>query len=170
VTTTYEPTTNSQRPTDGSGFTESPEKAEFPALFWAAVILFVVNLIVLAGIWLSPDLRVSLYGQDEGTLAGSYAKPSAFTERVEVATARKVRQPEKMRPVFSQVPAAAEESALSTPGTVIPVSSNGTLDAQRVVETYSNFPRMTASAAHTTSQIVHAGTLEVSPRRVTEQP
>ena len=165
VTTTYETTTTSEHSAGNSAAT-APK--EFPALFWAAVILFVVNLLVLFAIWVSPDLRVSMYGENEGSLAGAYVKPSPFTEQVVVTAANKVRRPEKVRPAFYQGPQPDEAAELDLPRTTMPVSAEQNISSQRAVESYAEFPRMTASAAST--PIRHVGSVDVAPRRATEQP
>lgn len=174
MTTTFDNTITSERPAERSGSTNTAQLAQLPVLFWAVVILFVVNLLVLFGIWISPELRVSMYGQDEGALAGSYAKPSPWTtEAVTTAAFGKPRQPEKVHPVLYQEPQPVEAADLYLPRTTMPVASERTAragDTDRIVESYSEFPRMTASAARPGDQVRHVGTVDLAPRRVTEQP
>jgi hypothetical protein len=176
VTTTFDPTTTSQRPTEGSGSVINAAKSgHFPTVFWAAVILFLVNLLVLLGIWFSPELTVGMYGADEGLLAGSYGKPSPFTERVELAGARTPRQPEKVRPVFYEEPQVVEAAELVLPRTTMPAASEraatSVTNVHRVVESYSDdYPRLTASAARPNDAVRHVGSVDIAPRRATEQP
>ena len=169
MTSDLEDIVRSEHPLERSEFNAAQPEDKLPPLFWAALILFVANLLVLLGIWLSPELRVGIYGEDEGVLTGSYIKPSPFTERVEMATVRKPRRPEKVRPVLYQATEIVEAASLTQPTVTAPDPDQGSPDAQHVVERYSDFPRMTASAARSV-RVIHAGTAEIAPRRLTEQP
>ena len=171
MTTTIEDTITSERPTDGSELTASAQQARFPVLFWAAVILFVVNLLVLVGIWLSPELRVGFYGIESGKLSGSYTRPSPFDEQVTMSASRKVKQPEKVRPVLYQEPQSMEAAELDLPRASMPAMTERSAYIQKVVNEYSSdMPRMTASAARQGDRPAHVGTLDVAPRKATEQP
>ena len=153
--------------------TKAAEPTEFPVLFWAAVILFVVNLLVLFGIWISPQLRVSMYGEEEGALAGTYARPSPFTERVSLSVSAKPRQPEKVRPVLYQEPESAINAELALPRTTMRAAmerSVSTRNVDHIVQSYSEYPRMSASLNTDGERVRHVGTVDVAPRRLTEQP
>jgi hypothetical protein len=192
-TTTYERPDDVQTPAAADG-----TEATCPALFRAGAILFSVNLLILMGIWLSPELRVGMYGEETES-NHSYYKPSAFTEVVDTTPARQVRAAARVRPVLFQDPAAAEfvESAefilprstsdpagtpqpATTAGAAgqMPVSYPSMERAQpvtgaaldRVVSSYSDFPRVTASIHRALPDAsVHATTTDVAPRRLSEQ-
>lgn len=165
MTTTFDETITSERPTDGSGLTKAVEPRDFPVLFWAAVILFVANLLVLFGIWISPDIRVGFYGQDEGLLAGSYAKPSPFMEKVK--TVRRVaRKPEKVRPIFYEEPEPVVAAEVFLPG------ANAWLAKPTMARHYEyelDSPRATDSAARIGHRVRHMGSVEIVPRSLSEQ-
>jgi hypothetical protein len=169
VTSTIDQSTISERPTEGSDSSYSPAQPRLPALFWAAVILFVMNLFVLFSIWLSPDLRVGLYGEDTGTLAGSYTKPSAFTETVKVAVGRKPRQPQKVRPAFYQELQPVTTADLALPRTTVPAAAQSAAYLHTAQESYSGSPRITSSSAPRFERVVHVGFGEIAPRTVVAQ-
>ena len=152
-------------------------KQRIPKLFWAGVVLFAVNLLILFCIWLSPELRVNMYGEDSESIS-AYFRPSPFTEQVNPAKAQKPKQAAKLRPVFFEDPLMTEFSQSaelvlprSTQTTAASVTANrpeqpvSGAEVHKVVESYSEFPRMTASL-----NVVHAGSAEVAPKRVSERP
>lgn len=168
---------------------ERPE-ATFPTLFWAGVTLFAVNALILFGVWLSPEMTVGVYGMEHDNAKSLY-KPSPFTERVETAPARPVKTAEKVVPILYRepepmdesefglvlprstyssagVPSSAVAASIATPspaaGTVTGAAVNS------VVNGYSDFPRVTASLNPAApGGVAHAATLDVAPRRVSEQ-
>ena len=152
-------------------------KQRMPNLFWAGAVLFAVNLLILFCIWLSPELRVNMYGEDSESMS-AYFRPSPFTEQVNPAKAQKPKQAAKLRPVFYEDPSLMEFSQSAE--MVLPRSTQTTAalltstrpeqpvsgaEVHRVVEAYSEFPRMTAAL-----NVVHAGSAEVAPKRVSERP
>ena len=112
-----------------------------------------------------------MYGEDEGLMAGSYAKPSPFTEHVQMSGVSKPRQPEKVRPVFYQEPEPEITAEMFLPRATMPVASERTVNARPTDQTeLTDLPRMTASAARPGDQVRHIGSVDIAPRRVTEQP
>jgi hypothetical protein len=151
--------------------------ARIPNIFWAGVVLFAVNMLILFCIWLSPELRVNMYGED-GESSNAYFRPSPFTEMVQLAKVQKPRQAAKVRPVFYEEPLPTEFS--QSADLLLPRSTQSTAtsltasrpeqpvsgsEVDRVVDSYSAFPRVTASL-----NTVHTGSVEVAPRRVSERP
>jgi hypothetical protein len=166
---------------------DSESKFRLPALFWAVAILSAVNVLILFCIWLSPELRVNMYGE-ERSHTSAYFRPSPFTERVPLKVATKAKQPDKVRPVFYQEPEYqfTETADLLLPRSTVKAMAAATVTAShalyetggspapervhKIVDSYSDFPRMTASLA--TSRVTepaHVGTVEVAPRRVSER-
>ena len=167
---------DSVSPADTDAGQNSP-KQRIPNLFWAGLVLFAVNMLILFCIWLSPELRVNMYGED-GESSSAYFRPSPFTEVVSTAKARKPIQAAKVRPVFYEEPLLTEFSQsadLLLPRSTQPSAASLNVHrpeqpvsggaVHKVVDSYSEFPRMTASA-----NVVHAGSTEVAPRRVSERP
>lgn len=155
---------------------QSP-KQRIPNLFLAGTVLFAVNLLILFCIWLSPELRVTMYGEDS-EFSSAYFRPSPFTETVQTAKARKPKQAARVRPVLFEEPQLTEFSQsadLLLPRSTQPAAASLTVHrpeqpvsgqaVHSVVESYSEFPRVTASL-----NAIHAGSVEVAPRRVSERP
>ena len=76
------------------------KSADFPKLFWAAVILCVINGLVIVGILFSPSLPVAMYGAEKtfGAVAG---RPSPFAQVVS-EQALPVYPAARLRPVLLQ--------------------------------------------------------------------
>ena len=166
---------------------EPQSRPRTPGLLWAGGVLFAVNMLIVFCIWLSPELRVNMYGED-AEHSSVYFRPSPLTETVQLAKAVKPKQPEKVRPVFYEEPqfdlmesadlllprstqstmaASAASSSLTVHRPEQPVSGER---VHKVVESYSEFPRMTASL--TTSRVTepaHVGTVDIASRAVTER-
>ena len=184
VTTTLTGSNNYEQSQLGSGSSVTAPEADghtfrLPLLFWAGVILFTVNALLILAIWLSPEMRVGMYGEQSDE-AVSLAKPSPFHAEVQVAQVRKPRAPEKVRPVLvEEQPAEFIEAAMALdiprstsnlPRTSLQMARQ-TPSAVQVAESAADFPRMTASLMRTSAeQIVRSATVEVAPRRVTAQP
>jgi hypothetical protein len=118
---------------------EPESRLRIPLLIWAGGILFAVNLLILFCVWLSPELRVTMYGEDADHRS-AYVRPSPFTETAQLVTTGPLRQPEKVQPASYQEPQLdLTQSAASSPITGERV--------HQVVESYSDFPRMTARRA-----------------------
>jgi hypothetical protein len=187
VTITTDSTTTYER-LDASVNAESPasvdsdpsSKARFPVLFWAGAVLFAVNVLILFCMWLSPELKVTMYGVDADRVS-AYFRPSPFIETVQLAKARKSKQPERVRPVFyeeSQIADFTEAASLalprSTPSLMATPAASSTLTVYRpeqpvsgerltkIVDSYSDYPRVTAS-------LNHAGTIELAPQAASER-
>lgn len=128
---------------------ESESGLRIPPLMWAGGILFAVNLLILFCIWLSPELRVTMYGEDAGHKS-AFVRPSPLTETVQPAKTGTLKQPEKVRPADQEPQLDLTESAASYPLTGEPV--------RKLVEAYSAFPRMSASLTMS------------PPRAVSERP
>lgn len=138
-------------------------KLRVPALFWAGVVVFAANLLVLSGIWLSPELRVNMYGEDAVHSRAAYVRPSPFTETVQLAKAANPKRPEKLRPVLFQEPpvdptesaelllpqgAQSSTAALAASSSLTvhrPEQPVGGERAYRAAESYPDLPRVTAS-------------------------
>ncbi len=67
----------------------------FPKLFWAGTILFVMNIAVAIGVMFSPDLPVTRYSDKRGT-AAAVDRPSPFQV---VST-----KPARIRPAVHIIP------------------------------------------------------------------
>ena len=78
---------------------------ELPKIFWAAVILFVVNLVVATGIAASPELDVDIRGEAAGSAVSAKSRPSAFVDP-EPQRRRAVREAVKLQPVLEVQSAA----------------------------------------------------------------
>lgn len=79
-----------------------------PKLFWAAAATFSANLLIAAGFFLSPELRVTMYGEEPDQHRTWTVKPSPFTEVIDPKPVKKVRRAERITPVVSP---ATEPSA-----------------------------------------------------------
>jgi hypothetical protein len=176
TTTTTNTETYERLDAELSNTPEDSESPQLPSLFWAGVVLFAVNLLILFFIWLSPELRVNMYGEDAEYSAASF-RPSPFTETVELAKARKPKQAARVRPVFYEEPALTEFS--QSAGLLLPRSSQvaaaiAAADrpeqtvtgaaVDKIVDSYSAFPRVTASL-----NTVRRESQEAAPRRVSER-
>ena len=160
-----------------AGISVERRSQRLPNLFWAGVVLFAVNMLILFCIWLSPELRVNMYGED-GESSSAYFRPSPFTEMVQLAQAPKPKQAAKVRPVFYEEPLPTEFSQSadlllprSTQTIAASVNANRSeqrvtgADVHKVVDSYSAFPRVTASLNY-----VRTGSVDVAPKRVSERP
>jgi hypothetical protein len=153
VNITHEETNTYELPIEDSPAAAEP--STFSKLFWAGAILFAVNVLVAIGIWLSPGLRVNMYGEEKEHLTAAY-KPSPFTEVVSTKPVRKPRLAAKLRPVVVQTPPEEQVVAATY------ASGN---DVDRLLDSYSEMPRLSAAL----TPAVHTSTVEVSPRRVSER-
>jgi hypothetical protein len=153
--------------------TASVSPASVPKLFWASVSLFAVNVLVLSGIALSPELRVTVYGEDRPGYISDDSKPSPFTEVVDTAKPRKVKLAQRVTPVLYQEPVMADPSLAPTElavprasqvaaaSTVSTAPSSATLRGDavyRAAESYGDFRRVTAMSREL---------VPPTPRRVT---
>ena len=177
TTTTTNTETYERRDTEiDSNTPAGVESQRIPNLFWAGAVLFAVNLLILFFMWLTPELRVNMYGED-AEHSSAWFRPSPFTETVQLAKAQKPKQAAKVRPVFEEESPLTEFSqsaelllprssqvaaAIAANRPEQPVSG---AEVDKVVESYSSFPRVTASL-----NTVHVGSQEVAPRRVSERP
>lgn len=139
--------------------TASASSASLPKLFWAGISLFAMNIVVLGGIALSPELRVSVYGEDLPGHSISVDKPSPFTEVVDTAKPRKVKLAQRVTPILHQEP-VMDDASLSPTELAVPRASQVTAastvssapsaktitgdEVYRQVESYGNFRRVTA--------------------------
>jgi hypothetical protein len=192
LTTTYE------RPDEVEDPAQDRSQIPCSTILWAAAALFTVNVLILAAIWLSPELRVGVYGAETES-SHSFYKPSPFTEVVETAPAKPVRAAAKVRPVLYQDPeptafpesaefvlpgsafssaGAPQPAAASAAASYTPVSSSAVERAQpvtgaaldRMVESYSAYPRVTASLNRVMPDApARSSTIDVAPRRLSEQ-
>ena len=176
TTTTTNTETYERRDTQTDSNTPAgAESQRISNLFWAGAVLFAVNLLILFCMWLSPELRVNMYGEDAEHLS-AYFRPSPFIETVQLAKAQKPKQAARVRPVFYEespltefqsadllLPRSSQvAAAIAANRPEQPVSG---AEVDKVVESYSTFPRVTASL-----NTVHVGSQEVAPRRVSERP
>jgi hypothetical protein len=176
-TETYERLDTEFESVSPAGGAVEKDSQRIPNIFWAGVVLFAVNMLILFCIWLSPELRVNMYGED-GESQNAYFRPSPFTEVVQLAKIQKPKQAAKVRPVFYEEPLPTEfsqsadlllpRSTLTNAASIDanrieqPVSG---ADVHKVVDSYSAFPRVTASLNYG-----HVGSVEVAPKRVSERP
>jgi len=90
---------------------DETRSSSLPGLFWAGSILFAANVAVLLGICISPELKVNMYGEvPEGTAASAAVKPSPFTERVQMITAKAPKQATRLRPTAFVEPAVPDSA------------------------------------------------------------
>jgi hypothetical protein len=109
---------------------ENPSIGRLPKLFWGGAILFSVNLVIATCIAISPELNVTVYGDDIQPV-NTGKKPTAFVNP-EPRKPGAVRAAVKLTPVVEPIP---ETQAY--------VSSEKAYEA---AEREGNFVRVTASA------------------------
>jgi hypothetical protein len=96
------------------------EGYRIPNLFWAALLIFSINLMIVIWFYFSPGFTVRLGGfHPEQTSVVAEAKPSVFTEVVD-ETPKPVKAAMKVRPVVYDVPALAPQ--LDVPAHTIPAA------------------------------------------------
>lgn len=154
-------------------------RGKISALLLAGLGLFFINAVILACIWVSPRLQVSMYGEQGAEVQPAW-KPSPFTEVVETATARKPRKALQVKPVIEPVitdfdlnlpvrsatPVAAASYELNVPRASV---SQRPVQAVRREAEELNIPRSTAALLPARpAGSVHLDTIEVAPRRVTQ--
>ena len=177
TTTTTNTETYERRDTEIDSITPAGvESRRFPNLFWAGAVLFAVNLLILLCIWLSPELSVSMYGEDADH-SRAHFRPSPLTETVQLTKVQKPKQAARLQPVFYEESPLTELS--QSADLLLPRSSQvaasiaanrpeqpvSGAEVEKIVESYSTFPRVTASL-----NTVRVGSQEVAPRRVSERP
>lgn len=80
---------------------------QLPKILWASTILFVVNIIIAAGIAASPELNVDIYGEAAGDVVLAGTKPSPLVDP-EPQKPRAARAAVKLTPIIELNPAVLE--------------------------------------------------------------
>lgn len=139
---------------------------DLPKLVWAGAILLTVNLLIGAGMLITPDVEADIYGHEVQARYAADSKPSPFTEVVD-SKKHKVRLAAKVRPVLvDMTPLTGYETY------AMPVSTS--LEIPRTSRAYQlDLPVRTQPALYEvprrSERAIHQTTIEVTPRRVSEQ-
>ena len=91
--------------------TDQPEAPRsLLTLFWAGIALFAVNLVLLFCGWMTPELRVNMYGAELLSPGGRADRPSPFAEVVPAAP-RQVKPAARVFPILAPEWAALDANA-----------------------------------------------------------
>jgi hypothetical protein len=164
-------------PTDLEKINTYEKRIHIPNLFWAALLIFSVNLMIVIWFYFSPGFTVRLGAfHPEQTSVIAESKPSVFTELVDESR-KPVKTAMKARPVLYDLPVVNTQLQLDLPVRTVPAAHE--LAIPRTTErsmpraTTPAMPRKSDPAAldiprATESQMRHATTIEVRPK--TEPP
>jgi hypothetical protein len=176
MTRLEEPNLNiDESPIDAGNINAGDEGLHIPNLFWAALLIFSVNLMIVIWFYFSPGFTIRLGGfHPEQTSVIAESKPSVFTEIVD-ETPKPAKTAMKVRPVLYDVPALSPE--LDLPVRTVPAAYELAIPrtTERSMPRASTpaMPRKSEAGAldiprATEQQMRHATTIEVRPK--TEPP